>query len=258
MIRAHWILCLVLSQAVVCAESPNLMPEESEDGALHKLGTLPVEVPKATDAAPTVTPPEPTIAVQTPSALPRVDVDVPTLSQPPNLAYQIIPNGNNLELVTPYGRRILFGDINLKKARDYRFEIPLSEIRPPEVKPPPPPAPPPGPTVVVAPISRETASEKPPEPPEPKVPPKVVVEYDNTDRLILEANRQYNRGQFYEASLTVEEILLNHPDLARAWVMKGSLMYVQGQKDLAKNAWQKALEIDPKNNEVRSFMGRIK
>jgi tetratricopeptide (TPR) repeat protein len=189
-------------------------------------------------------------------------VDVPALSPTKKSDYQIIPNGNNLELVTPYGRRILFGDAALKRARDYRFEIPLSELRPPAPPEATKPAPPVPPTVIIAPADRSPAATKKPEEEfekaKPTVPPRVIVEYDYSDRLILEANRLYNRRKFYEASLTVEELLSKHPDLPRAWVMKGSLMYVQGQRDLAKTAWQKALELDPENREVQNFLGRLK
>lgn len=180
--------------------------------------------------------------------------------------YNIKQTGNNLELVTPYGRRRIFGDQGFDRAKEYRLEIPLDELRPPKPKVAEPVKP--EPVKAEAEEARKPASEKNTED-EPEdteetgevketVPPRVVVEYDYTDRLVLEANRLYNRRQFYEASLTVEEILTRRPDFARGWVMKGSLMYVQGQKDLAKTAWQKALELDPNNMEVKQYLGRLK
>lgn len=303
MIRARWILCLFFIQAVVRAELPDLMPEESESGGAVmmeppaefelgdektpqiEVGNSPPEVIEAAVAkkeSPVAKPVEEKASISslaeppppyysapavsgaplTPAASNPLPVDVPTLSSPQQQAYQVVPNGNNLELITPYGRRILFGDQALKKAGNYRFEIPLSELRPPAVEAEKPAAPP-SPTVIYAPMGREPASEKnetpnPNPPAAPVTPPRVVVEYDNSDRLILEANRLYNRGKYYEAALTVEELLVKRPELPRAWVMKGSLMYVQGQRDLAKNAWQKALELDPENKEVQNFLGRLK
>lgn len=194
-----------------------------------------------------------------------IPVDVPTLSRPENRDYQVVPNGNNLELITPYGKRVLFGDRGLRESRGYRIEIPLSELQPLELQ-------------KALQSAREIASTKPEEvakktdeakPPEsaesaakslvpPNQTPVAVPIYDDTDRLILEANRLYNRGKYYAASLTVEDLISKRPDYARAWVMKGSLMYVQGQKDLAKAAWQKAIELDPKNEQVKAYLGRIK
>lgn len=179
--------------------------------------------------------------------------------------YQINQTGNNLELVTPWGRRLLFGDFGFNNARDYRLEIPLDALRPPE-----PPkkideqdalrleheraiAEAARAVKDAADAAKEAGAQRAPA----QIPPRTVVEYDNTDRLVLEANRLYNRGKFYQASLTVEELLAKRPDFTRGWIMKGSLLYVQGYRDLAKIAWEKALELDPNNPEVKSFLGRL-
>lgn len=187
-----------------------------------------------------------------------IQLDVPTLSRPENRDYQVVPNGNNLELTTPYGKRILFGDRGLRESRGYRIEIPLSELQPAELPKAPPSL------REIASAQAEEVSQKPEE----AEPPKSLTLsektqaaaplYDDTDRLILEANRLYNRGKYYAASLTVEDLISKRPDYARAWVMKGSLMYVQGQKDLAKAAWKKAIELDPTNEQVKTYLGRIK
>jgi hypothetical protein len=195
--------------------------------------------------------------------IPPISIDVPTLSRPENREYQVVPNGNNLELITPFGKRILFGDRGLRESRGYRIEIPLSELRPPE----PPKVPP---EREVASTPREDAGKNLDGAPKdesaqsskglalPEKNQASVPLYDDTDRLILEANRLYNRGKFYAASLTVEDLISKRPDYARAWVMKGSLMYVQGQKDLAKTAWKKAIELDPSNEQVKAYLGRLK
>ncbi len=196
------------------------------------------------------------------NGLQSIPLDVPTLSRPENREYQVVPNGNNLELITPYGKRILFGDRGLRESRGYRIEIPLSELRPPELtKAPPSPRDPaslPGDETVKKPDG-DSKGDSLESPKSLALPEKAVAPiYDDTDRLILEANRLFNRGKYYAASLTVEDLLSKRPDYARAWVMKGSLMYVQGQKDLAKVAWKKAVELDPSNEQVKAFLGRIK
>ncbi len=163
-----------------------------------------------------------------------------------------------LELVTPWGTKAVVGDseINLKEKHNYRIEIPIETIRPP----PPPETP-----TVEAPVEEPEEIEPAPEKKEetkveekPTEPTRVIVEYDDSDRLILEANRLYNRGKFYEATVHVDELLRRKPYFIRGWVMKGSLLHVQGQKDLAKNAWQKALNLDPENKELQELLNRYK
>jgi len=86
--------------------------------------------------------------------------------------------------------------------------------------------------------------------------PDTPSEYDSTDRLILEANHLYNRGKFYEASVYVEELIRKNPGFVRAWVMKGSLLYVQGYSDLAKKAWAQAAQLDPADPQVKDILKR--
>ncbi|MBY0370211.1 tetratricopeptide repeat protein, partial [bacterium] len=196
------------------------------------------------------------------------DADHPELSPPLVMPERIIsPSGyhvnqlgNNLELVTPYGRRLIFGDFGFNNAREYRLEIPIEQLFPTGQKPPV--AEKNKPVEDAARAVKEAAEAAKNAASVPRnvaqIPEHTIVEYDNTDRLFLEANRLYNRGRYYQATLTVEEILSKRPDMARGWVMKGSLLYVQGQRDLAKTAWEKSLELDPKNAQVKAFLGRLK
>ncbi len=199
-------------------------------------------------------PAAPALPENQPAQTPTAVVDAPMDEDTKKLLEElkVRQNGNNIEVVTPYGKRMIFGDQGFKQAHDYKLEIPLDELRPPKPKtvaaPPPEPAKP----------ERIVATEEPkPEPPA-ETPPKVVLEYDYSDRLVLEANRLYNRRKFYEATITVDELLTRRPDYPRGWVMKGSLMYVQGQRDLAKSAWERALELDPENAQVKQYLGRLK
>src|SRR5207253_1866924 len=77
-------------------------------------------------------------------------------------------------------------------------------------------------------------------------------------RLVVEANRFYNQGKYYEAMIHVDELTKKRPEFVRGWIMKGSLLYVQGQKDLAKEAWEKAQEMDPKNSEIKNYLSRYR
>jgi len=288
MIRALCLLSLTLSQAHLRAESPEappLLPEISADDSERAPDSA--EPAAETTAADPVTEPAPDAAnpaetsptfdsqgyllrkaFNNPESSINPDplrIPIPTERMASPAGYQATQTGNNIELVTPYGRRLLFGDFGFNSAREYRLEIPLDQLRPPEVK---------RENAEIERLRKEqerleaeakaakaaldaAKGEKPAERAVAQIPPRVVLEYDNTDRLVLEANRLYNRGKYYQASLTVEEILAKRPEYARGWVMKGSLLFVQGHNDLAKTAWEKALELDPSNAEVKSFLGRL-
>jgi len=163
--------------------------------------------------------------------------------------YSVSEEGNALELNTPWGKKVYYGSDKISSIRRYRIEIPLSSIKP---APPPPIAPAP----IQAPAPREPDAAAVPEKKE--EPRKIIVEYDESDRLILEANRLYNRGKYFEATTYVDQLLRKKPDYARGWIMKGSLMFVQKQNDLAKKAWEKALELEPENGEVKAMLDKLK
>ncbi len=195
-------------------------------------------------------------------------MDKPLTPEPAPIAkdYEVRQNGNNLELITPYGRKLIFGDYGFKNQHDYKFSIPLDALRPAPLKAEEKSndrqvasaMPTPGPLLPGTSPTKDDDKTKDKTGLVDPLPPRVIVEYDYSDRLILEANRLYNRRKFYEASITIEELLTKRPDYPRGWVMKGSLMYVQGYRDLAKQAWEKALELDPKNLQVKQYLGRLK
>jgi hypothetical protein len=231
--------------------------DQPEENAESKTETAQEPVPQATET----TTDSPVVVTEDTWTEPMT-TDKPLTPEPAPIAkdYEVRQNGNNLELITPYGRKLIFGDYGFKNQHDYKFSIPLDALRPAPLK------------AEEKPTDRQVANVAPPNPKDDEksgadkkssslndaVPPRVIVEYDYSDRLILEANRLYNRRKFYEASLTIEELLTKRPDYPRGWVMKGSLMYVQGHRDLAKQAWEKALELDPQNSQVKQYLGRLK
>jgi len=198
--------------------------------------------------------------------------------------FSVKESGDNLELVTPWGTKTLVGDIGFKNNGNYRIEIPLEDLRPVFPSKPTPaeaeekPDEPPKKKLTKKEPKASEASEDDdddstdePEEPKAKQPNKdrqpqsipqiaspLTVEYDDTDKLVLEANHFYNQGRYFEATEDVEEILRKKPDYVRGWIMKGSLMYVQNQKDIAKKAWEKAQTLEPENAQVKSLLERYR
>jgi tetratricopeptide (TPR) repeat protein len=167
--------------------------------------------------------------------------------------FKIRENGKEVELVTPWGTHPIVGDLAPNGLPHYRIEIPLDKIKP-------------------APNSDLEASKGAEEWDEweeeevvsgddhapASTPPRMVVEYDDSDRYVVEANRLFNRKKYYEATTVVEELLRKKPDHVRGWIMKGSLMRVQGHKDLAKNAYEQALKLEPNNQEIQALVKNYK
>jgi len=174
--------------------------------------------------------------------------------------------GKTIQLHTPYGEKVLWGDFDLQRSSNYKLEIPLELIDPAYKK-----------KLLekqgIKDVSNSESNTNSTNSTNSTTNNTInteiirnpatglginsqptIVKYDESDRLVLEANRLYNRGKFYEASMVVEELLRRSPEHVRGWVMKGSLMHVQGQKDMAKNAWQKALVLDPNNGTVKNLL----
>ncbi len=189
--------------------------------------------------------------------------------------YSVKEVGRNLEVMTPYGKRTFIGDFTLPDSGNYRIEIPIERVRPQgpawreaasytpnstpqevrvNVKGDDRPGAPTGPTI----IEREIAKKEDPDDLPRKKQEKMLVEYDNTDRLVVEANHLYNKGRYYEALQYVDEVIRKKPNFLRAHMMKGSLLYVLGQKDLAQDSWKKALALDPENKDIQALMERYK
>lgn len=153
--------------------------------------------------------------------------------------FRVYETGTQLQVVTPYGNKIIEGDFPIESTSGYRVEIPLSDLAPAKKDPIPDLRRP-------AAVGEEWGFSPPPG------------NYDDTDRLLLDANHLYNQGRFYDATLVVETLLKRNPKLQRAWLMKGSLMYVQGQKDLAKKAWEQAVALAPGDESVKGILERYK
>lgn len=186
--------------------------------------------------------------------------------------YRAKEDGNKLMLTTPYGEKSFSSESRLDGMREYKIVIPLSELKPAGEEEEPPTLPPmpalqaAAPVPAVAPnvtVQNLTGIDPPvkDENKEKKEPEREVASvdgynFDDTDRLVVEANRLYNRGRYHEAMTYIDEVNRKRPKYVRGWVMKGSLLFVLGHKDLAKDAWEQALRLDPGSTYIKDLMTR--
>lgn len=102
------------------------------------------------------------------------------------------------------------------------------------------------------------AKEGPAESNQPEL-PKVVAPSDpeadlQDNALLFEANNLYYQGKVNESLRNIEELLKRNPSNVRGLTMKGSLLRVMGQEQLAVAAWRKASELAPNNAELRELV----
>jgi tetratricopeptide (TPR) repeat protein len=65
-------------------------------------------------------------------------------------------------------------------------------------------------------------------------------------------------GDYQGALRQVNLVLLTRPDHAQGHTMKGSIYYAMGNYSLANDEWERVLQLDPSNQEVRQFMDFLK
>jgi tetratricopeptide (TPR) repeat protein len=149
--------------------------------------------------------------------------------------YQVVDIGNNLQLNTPYGTRIYFGDVGFADYDNWRLEIPISDIR------------------QYGADSNGKNSAAPGGGAGEGSPGKPFGSLED-NALLLSANDLYNQGKFRESLGFVEEMIRRDEKNIRAWIMRGSLYHALGQKDLAKTAWESARKLDPENKDVQRIL----
>lgn len=151
--------------------------------------------------------------------------------------YSAIQQGNLLFLNNPYGTKTFLGDLEFGSLSSYRFEVPISELRPPSQ----PAAG--GAGGGGAENSSGNSSGQSTKSP---------TNLDSEEMLVVQANRLYQENKISESLQFVEELLRRNPGHIRGWMMKGSLMHTLGHKDFAKQAWDKAAELDPSNEQMKN------
>jgi hypothetical protein len=65
-------------------------------------------------------------------------------------------------------------------------------------------------------------------------------------------------GDYPGALRQVNLVLLTRPDHVQGHAMKGSTYYAMGNYQLAEDEWQRTLQLDPSNQEVRTFLDFLK
>jgi len=65
-------------------------------------------------------------------------------------------------------------------------------------------------------------------------------------------------GDYPGALKQVNLVLLTRPDHVQGHAMKGSVYYAMGNYQLAEEEWQRVLQLDPSNQEVRTFTEFLK
>jgi len=145
--------------------------------------------------------------------------------------YMVSQDKNLLNIKTPWGSNLFMAPVGFEDLESYSFEIPLADFRT---------------------QARKEATDGPSDNASSKrTDPSVM---GDVSSLIVEANRLYNQGDFRHALGYVDEVNQREPQNVRGWIMKGSLMHVMGHRDLAKQAWQKALELDPANQQIQRIL----
>jgi len=74
---------------------------------------------------------------------------------------------------------------------------------------------------------------------------------------LSEADRYFRQGRFDLAAKSCEDVIRLDPQNALAYERMGSAYFALGLKDKAIEVWNRALEINPNNRSLRSFMQRF-
>jgi len=75
-----------------------------------------------------------------------------------------------------------------------------------------------------------------------------------TAQYLEKAQAAMMQGNYNEALKQVDLVLTVNPDNVKAHSMKGSIYYAMGSYQLANEAWERVLTLDPSNEEVRGFL----
>jgi tetratricopeptide (TPR) repeat protein len=150
--------------------------------------------------------------------------------------YAVSQADNMVIVKTPWGSSIFLAPVGFDQLSSYSFEVPLSNFR----------AGLEGANEPTGHGSGGLGSDSGPE------------TMGDINSLISQANLLYNQGEFTKALQYVDQVSIRDPKNIRGWIMKGSLMHVLGYQDLAKQAWQKALDLDPANSQIRNILQEMK
>ena len=148
-----------------------------------------------------------------------------------NHRYRITNFGDNFQITSPFGSQIFIGDVGVSEMRSYKFEIPIEDLRP---------------------LNRMDINNAESKKTGDNSKTKFV---ESEEELLLQANYLYGQGKLSESLDFVDEALRRNNKNIRAWIMKGSLMHLRGESDLAKIHWRKAFKLDPSNKQIKKMLG---
>ena len=83
---------------------------------------------------------------------------------------------------------------------------------------------------------------------------------DRNDKVIdkmFEAQQAITAKDFTRANKLIDDAIEQDEYLAQAWLLKGSLRYLQSDFQGAKAAWERCLKIDPYDKVAYNYLGRV-
>ena len=83
---------------------------------------------------------------------------------------------------------------------------------------------------------------------------------DKNDKVIdnmFQAQQAITAKDYPRANQLIDDALEKDEYLAQAWLLKGSLRYLQNDFQGAKNAWERCLKIDPYDKIAYNYLGRV-
>ena len=83
-------------------------------------------------------------------------------------------------------------------------------------------------------------------------------EFNAVLKRFFKAQKMIYDKQFHSAILELDELIKEKPDLAQAYVMKGTCYYLLNELNSAVAAWKIALKIDSENPELLHFLDENK
>lgn len=83
---------------------------------------------------------------------------------------------------------------------------------------------------------------------------------DRNDKLVENmflAQQAITGKDYAKASKLIDDSIEQDEYLAQAWLLKGSLAYIQNDFKAAKNAWERCLKIDPYDKIAYNYLGKV-
>ncbi|MEK7475653.1 MAG: hypothetical protein AAB152_08475 [Candidatus Coatesbacteria bacterium] len=84
------------------------------------------------------------------------------------------------------------------------------------------------------------------------------LEESEVNRLYDEARGTYDRGSFARCVSLTEDLLRLVPNFWQGWSLLGSSLYADGDTIEAYDAYQRSLELNPENPELREWLSRVR